>query len=139
MDVGFLILTDASEAVNGKLYAIGGGWNMLRFPQLPQDLQFGIAFGIDVSWDETNRRHAINLRIEDPDGEALGDEFTLDFETGRPPGLVPGQDQRIVLSLAAKVSFEKAGPHAVVMSSGGEEIGRSRFYVLETAEVHQEG
>ena len=31
MEIGFLILTDHSEALNGKLYAMGGGWNMLRF------------------------------------------------------------------------------------------------------------
>ena len=139
MDLGFLILTDSSEALNGKLYAMGAGWNMLRFPGLPQDLQFGIAFGIDVSWDETNERHSVGLRIEDPDGETLGDEFELDFETGRPPGLVPGQDQRIVLSLGAGVTFEKAGPHAVVMTAGDAEIGRTRFYVLEVPEMAAEG
>ena len=135
MEVPFLILTDHSEAVNGKLYAIGAGWNMLRFPELPQDLQFGIAFGVDVPWSETNQPHDLTLRIEDPDGERLGDEFTLEFETGRPPGLVPGQDQRIVLSLTASISFTTAGPHAVVMSAGETEIGRSRFYVLETPEA----
>lgn len=136
MEIGFLILTDHSEAVNGKLYAIGGGWNMLRFPELPQDLQFGIAFGIDVPWGETNQPHDLGLRIEDPDGERLGDEFSLEFETGRPPGLVPGQDQRIVLSLTASISFATAGPHAVVMSAGETEIGRSRFYVIEAGPEH---
>jgi hypothetical protein len=135
MDLGFLILTDHSEVVHGKLYAMGGGWNMLRFPQLPQELSFGVAFGVDVPWDETNRPYTLRLRIEDPDGELLGEEFTLDLETGRPPGLVPGQDQRIVFSLAATVTFETSGPHAVVMRSGEEEIGRSRFYVLELPEM----
>lgn len=135
MDVGFLILTDHSEVINGKLYAMGSGWNMLRFPELPQEMRFGIAFGVDVPWDETNRRHTLRLRIEDPDGERLGDEFSLDFETGRPPGLVTGQDQRIVLSLAAVITFETSGPHAVVMSAGEDEIGRSRFYVVEAPEM----
>ena len=32
MKIGFLLLTDHSEAVNGKLYMTGGGWNVLRFP-----------------------------------------------------------------------------------------------------------
>ena len=57
MELGFLMLTDHSEALNGKVYAMGGGWNMLRFPQLPQEWGFGIAFAIDVPWDQTNRRH----------------------------------------------------------------------------------
>jgi hypothetical protein len=135
MDVAFLILTDHSESFNGKLYALGGGWNTLRFPELPQELGFGIAFGIDVPWDETNRRQTLRLRIEDPDGQRLGDELSLDLETGRPPGLLTGQDQRIVFSLAAVITFETSGPHAVVMTAGEDEIGRSRFYVLEAPEM----
>ncbi len=134
MRLGFLILSDHSEALNGKVYALGGGWNMLRFAELPIEHSFDIAFGIDVPWDETNQPHTLRLEIQDPDGERLGDEFTLDFETGRPPGTVPGQDQRIVLSLNAGISFASAGPHAVVIHVGEQEIGRSRFYViLQTA------
>ena len=139
MDLGFLILTDHSEAVNGKLYINGGGWNMLRFPELPQEMGFGIAFGVDVPWDETNRRHELVLRTEDPDGETLGEELSLELETGRPPGLVPGQDQRVVLSLAATMTFASAGPHAVVISAGETEIGRTRFYVLEVPELRLGG
>jgi hypothetical protein len=131
MKLGFLMLTDHSEVLNGKVYAMGGGWNMLHFPELPVEHAFGIAFGLDVPWDETNQRHTLSLEIEDPDGARLGDEFSFEFETGRPPGLVPGQDQRIVLSLEARVELAASGPHAVVMSVGDQEIGRSRFYVLE--------
>ena len=138
MDLGFLLLTDHSEAINGKLYAIGAGWNMLRFPQLPSAFAFGIAFGIDVPWDETNRRHTLKLHIEDPDGERLGDEFSLDFETGRPPGSVPGQDQRMVLSLGAQSTFATAGPHAVIIRVGDEEVGRSRFYVVVAPQEMQQ-
>jgi hypothetical protein len=133
MDLGFLILTDHSEALNGKLYAMGGGWNMLRFPALPQEWGFGIALGLDVPWDETNRRHTLKLHIEDPDGDVLGDEFSLDFETGRPAGSLPGQDQRMVLSLGARTTFNTAGPHAVVLRIGGQEVGRSRFYIQQVA------
>ena len=135
MQLGFLLLTDYSEVLGGKVYAMGGGWNMLRFPALPTDHSFGIAFGIDVPWDETNQPHELSLEIQDPDGSRLGDEFTVEVETGRPPGAVRGQDQRIALSLNAQVTFETAGPHAVVVSVGEEEVARSRFYVIEAPEM----
>jgi uncharacterized protein DUF6941 len=138
MNLGFLMLTDHSEAINGKVYVMGGGWNMLRFPELPQEWEFGIAFGVDVPWDETNLRHALELHIEDPDGERLGDEFTLDFETGRPPGSLAGQEQRMVISIAARTTFMSAGPHAVVVRVGADEVGRSRFYVIEAPPDAQE-
>ena len=131
MRLSFLLLTDHSEAVNGKIYVLGGGWNMLGFPELPIQHSFGIAFGIDVAWDETNQPHTLRLEIQDPDGDRLGDELEFQIETGRPPGAVHGQDQRIVLSLAATIEFSIPGPHAVIIHDGEHEIGRSRFYVIE--------
>ncbi len=135
MDLGFLLLTDHSESLNGKLYAMGGGWNMLRFPALPIDHVFGIAFGLDVGWDEANQRHTVTLETQDPDGERLGDELEFEVEVGRPPGSVTGQDQRIVVAIQATATFSAAGPHAVVLHSGERELGRSRFYVAEVPDM----
>ena len=59
MDVGFLLLSDHSESVNGKLYMVGGGWNVLRLPELPHDWGFHIGLGLDVGWDETNTHHEL--------------------------------------------------------------------------------
>jgi hypothetical protein len=131
MQIGFLMLTDHSEVLNGKVYAMGGGWNMLRFAELPVEHRFGIAFGVDVAWDETNRRHGLTLEIQGPDGERLGDELSFEIETGRPAGSVAGQDQRVVISFDANASLVSAGPHAVVIRAGESELGRSRFYVAD--------
>jgi hypothetical protein len=131
MKVGFLLLTDHSEAVNGKLYVNGGGWNVLRLPELPHDWAFHIALGIDVAWDETNRRHELNVSLQDPDGAELGEGLTAEFETGRPPGMPPGQEQRLVMSIATSVTFSSQGPHAAVVMIDGEELGRARFYLME--------
>lgn len=131
MELGFLLLSDHSEALNGKVYAMGAGWNVLRFAQLPANHAFSIALGIDVPWDETNKRHALTLRVDDPDGTPLGEPFQLEFEAGRPPGSIHGQDQRITLSLGARMSFEAPGPHAVVVGVDGRELERSRFYVVQ--------
>lgn len=131
MNLGFILLTDHSEAVNGKVYMVGGGWNVLRFPELPQQWSFGIALGIDVGWDETNRSHDLVIKIEDPDGVQLGEALEGNFETGRPPGMPPGQEQRLVMSVGTSASFGTAGPHAAVVKVNGEELGRARFYLTE--------
>lgn len=131
MKIGFLLLADHSEAINGKLYMTGGGWNVLRFPQLPHEWGFHIALGIDVGWDETNERHTLQLNVQDPDGVELGDDFTVEFETGRPPGMPAGQEQRLVMSIGTRTTFSTAGPHAAVVHVNGEELGRARFYLTE--------
>jgi Family of unknown function (DUF6941) len=131
VNLGFLLLADYSEAINGKIYAMGGGWNVLRFPRLPHEWGFALALGVDVPWDETNQTYSLSMHVEDPDGELLGDEFSMDFEAGRPPGSIQGSDQRIVVSLQTRATFSAAGPHAVVIKIEDAEIGRSRFYVVQ--------
>lgn len=137
MKLGFLLLADASEAINGKVYVLGGGWNVLRFPTLPQNWNISIALGVDVAWDETNQPHSLELVVENPDGAVVTDEFSASFETGRPPGLPPGQEQRVVVSLVTKATLSAAGPHAAVARVNGDEIGRTRFYVVRVPGVDQ--
>ena len=129
MQIGFLLLADHSEAVNGKLYMTGGGWNVLRLPELPHEWGFQIALGLDVGWDETNTNHDLRISIQDPDGVELGEGLAAEFEAGRPPGMPAGQDQRLVMSIGTTATFEVAGPHAAVVHADGEEVGRARFYV----------
>jgi len=61
----------------------------------------------------------------------LGEGLTANFETGRPPGIPQGQEQRLVMSIAAAANFETSGPHAAVVQVDGEELGRARFYLME--------
>lgn len=134
MELATLILADHCDAVNGKLYINGGGWNTLTLPELPVPYGFAIGITIDVDWNETNRRHDLELHVEGPDGEHLGDApLSAQFEQGRPPGTPPGTDQRMVLAVGTQQTFESAGPHAVVVSVDGEELGRARFYVAAAA------
>ena len=44
--VEFIILADAVECVNGKLYMIGGGWTVIRSPSYPATLHIGIAINL---------------------------------------------------------------------------------------------
>jgi hypothetical protein len=131
MNIGFLLLADHAEAVNGKLYMTGGGWNVLRLPELPHDWAFHIALGIDVAWHETNDPHELQVNIQDPDGVELGEGLSANFETGRPPGMTAGQEQRLVMSIGTTATFSTAGPHAAVVTVDEEELGRARFYLME--------
>jgi hypothetical protein len=131
MKIAFVMLTDYAESLNGKLYTLGAGWNVLRFPELPQEWRFTVGLGIDVAWDETNRRQALEVVIQDPDGTELGEDLSMELEAGRPPGLPPGQEQRMVIAFNVGATFDAAGPHAVVVRSSDEELERSRFYVVQ--------
>jgi Family of unknown function (DUF6941) len=100
-----MLLADAAQAVNGKLYILGGGWPITG----PDPNPSALALKIEVPWDQANRRHSFALTLLTADGHPVtvptpeGDrpiEVTGQFEVGRPPGLTPGTplDQTLALN-----------------------------------------
>ena len=86
------MLADAAQAVNGKLYILGGGWSVLH-----QAAPFAIALKIEVPWSEATDEHRLRLDLLDEDGRVvLGPEgeplVTVDanFTTGIPAGTKQG-------------------------------------------------
>ena len=96
-----LLLADHAEAVNGKLYVMGGGWSITR----PEAGPMAIALKVEVPWDSANRSHKMRLFLMDADGEpVLGSdekpiEINGEFEVGRPPGLKSGTPLDFVLAV----------------------------------------
>lgn len=97
-----ILLCDAAQAVEGKLYILGAGWNSIS----PAPVPFAIALLIDVPWDEANRGHRFELRLVDGDGQAVtpvGGNMPLsvggDFEVGRPDGLREGSELRMPFAI----------------------------------------
>jgi hypothetical protein len=98
-----MLLADAAQAVDNKLYVIGGGWSVLR-AQVPTAL----ALLIKVPWDQANAGHTMRLDLVDSDGQPIeiagpvGDQPVVienEFEVGRPPGMVPGTSIDLALAL----------------------------------------
>jgi len=88
-----LLLCDHAEALNGKLYVMGGGWNVLFAPGRP--VHTAVAAVIAVPWDQTNLRHKLSLDLLTADGDPVeveGGAVHLEgmFEVGRPAGVKPG-------------------------------------------------
>lgn len=96
-----LLLADAAQLVDGKLYLLGGGWQVRR----PVPIPWAIVVKIEVPWDQTNMRHSLRLELVDEDGHSVraGNPIVFhgEFEVGRPPGTKPGawQDAWFVLNL----------------------------------------
>jgi hypothetical protein len=132
VNIHALMLADSAQAVDGKLYILGGAWNVLRFPEFPAQLIVGIAVAIDVNWNETNQRHHLDVHFEDADGQAMDPRIGADFEAGRPPGAIQGAELRIVLAVNGPLTITAPGQYAAVASVGGVELARSRFQAIQT-------
>ena len=90
-----MMLADAAQVVDNKLYVLGGGWSVTG----PQPVPFAIAMKLEVPWDQTNMEHSWTLRLVTDDGEHVslpgpdGEspvEISGAFEVGRPPGVRAG-------------------------------------------------
>src|SRR3954463_1184156 len=89
-----MLLADAAQEVNGKLYVLGGGWSVTG-PALPP---MSIAIKLDVPWNQSVVPHRFTLELVDEDGRAVpaGDSGGVrvegSFEVGRPVGVPGGRD-----------------------------------------------
>jgi hypothetical protein len=100
-----MLLADAAQVSDGKLYILGGGWNMTG-PPAPS----AIALHIEVPWDQANARHEWSLALVDSDGDAItapdpyGNAQPIalsgEFRVGRPADLRPGAAIPIALALS---------------------------------------
>jgi hypothetical protein len=107
-----MLLCDAAEETNGKLYILGGGWTHLLKPNIPTNMALAIV--VRVPWDEAGKQHKLEVSLLKEDGEAvlLNDnpvKVEGAFEVGRTAGVKPGRE------LVAPVAIQFSG---LVLSPG---------------------
>jgi hypothetical protein len=99
-----MILCDAAQVAEGKLYIMGGGWNMTGPAPTPSAL--GIL--IEVPWDRTNAPFVLRLELREQDGPhvmqpgPLGPQpvqLQAQMEVGRPPGVAKGSSLQVPLAI----------------------------------------
>src|SRR4051812_8579026 len=97
--IEFLLLADRAEAVNGKLYMMGGAWDRIFLPNLQQPHPLSLAIALCVPWNATNVQHQLTISIEDTDSQPVGFRAEMTFAAGRPPWLEQGDAQRVMLAV----------------------------------------
>jgi hypothetical protein len=99
-----MLLADAAQAVDGKLYVIGGGWSITG----PAPSPSAIAMKVEVPWDQANTKHTFDLSLVDADGNPVivttpqGEQAIQiggEFEVGRPAGLIPGTPIDVTMAI----------------------------------------
>ena len=107
-----LMLADAAESVNGKLYILGGGWKFIE----SKNVKMAIAILIEVPWDKANVKHKLKLDLITEDGQPVkvnnqSFEINADFEVGRPPGSQQGESLNVPLAVNINISILRPGTY----------------------------
>ena len=115
VEIDCFVLADWAEAINGKLYIQGAGWD--RTVLKPnQSADFFIAASFLVPWSLTNRQHEFAMSIESEDGVPVAPALTGAFTVGRPPDARPGQRFRSPIAVRCGMKFPGPGLYRVAMA-----------------------
>ncbi len=132
-EVDFLVLADHAEVVGGKLYMMGGGWDIRRIEDFNKSFTMNIALGVLTPWPLANKENKFQLTIEDEDGKKLGPTVDGSFTVGRPPNAIEGQTFRTMVSVGLPVTLPKPGMYRVIVSikspAVSEDVVRSTTFV----------
>ena len=97
-----LLLCDYAEAINGKLYIMGGGWSVCT----PGPRTLALSVKILVPWDQANEKHKLSVSLRDDDNNVV--EFGTPprkvvndgaFEVGRPPKVKKGTPLDFIVAM----------------------------------------
>jgi hypothetical protein len=95
-----MLLADAAQVADGKLFILGGGISLVG----PGPTPMALAVLIKVPWDRANERHEWKVELLDEDFSPviLNEQPVLvggTFEAGRPPGMRPGTPLDVPLAI----------------------------------------
>jgi hypothetical protein len=127
-----MLLCDAAQEVNGKLYIIGAGWTNLVQPDMPSSMALGII--VHFEWNETNRKQPIELELQTDNGEVVEIDgqpvrVATTMEVGRPPGVKPGTEINAALASSFHGLSLPAGGYVWILRGGETLMGRCPFSV----------
>src|SRR5437764_15040768 len=111
MKVEHVILADAAQVADGKLYLLGGIFGIARclsFPTYPQ-----MAFAVSVLFDREDGvgPHNVTVNFTDDSGTPVLPPATLQLGVGAPEA--PGFDARGMFALNAQVPIQRAGRYTL--------------------------
>jgi hypothetical protein len=121
VQIKMMVAADAAQAVNGKLYILGGGFDRINMPTQPFQFRFELALLIDVPWTATNEPYQLIVELLDADGQPVGYRAEVEMETGRPPGSRRGTSFTVPLTLPVFAEFPGPGRYTLRGSINGIE------------------
>jgi len=129
-EIDFVILADRAEAVNGRLYMMGGGFERLFVANFEVGANFDIALGVLVPWTAANEEHRLVIAIQHEDGRPIEDPIEIGMNVGRPPHAIPGQAFRSIIAIHGVFKFPGPGAYCVSATIGSQPSRRAVFYAL---------
>ena len=130
--VDVALLADAVQAVRGKLFVLGGGWDTLwvrTFPARHPSLAIGLRLRVPSSWGEEFLK--VSVELQDADGAPmLPQPLAHTVRLPTPTETSATTDFGLIRSFTFNnLVFRKEGSYSFVISVDDEPVSRLRFSV----------
>lgn len=120
------LLADHAQALGGKLYVMGGGWNVTG----PAPAPIALAGILELEWDEANEPKTLRVELLTEDGQPVtvptptGDRPVVidgNVEVGRPPGTRRGSLFNVPIAInVGPLPIPPGGGYVWRFSIGGQ-------------------
>lgn len=131
LEIEFLLVGEAADNANGKLYVMGGGWNQIQSPVFPTVARCGIAVSI-LSRNPQTKQITVHIRYENAAKTATLDmDGALQVATP-PPGVKLPERQRVFFVLNGNFPIQAPGEYKITASLPD---GQSKSVVFEALQV----
>jgi hypothetical protein len=131
--VDVALLADSVQAVRGKLFVLGGGWDTLWVARLPArhpSLAIGVRLRVPISWQSETLDLSVDLQDQDGKGllpQALSHRIRLPAERAPSPTTT---DFGLIRSFTFNnLRFDREGAYSFVISVDDQPVHRIRFGV----------
>ncbi|MGA7870139.1 MAG: hypothetical protein WCA22_04495 [Candidatus Binatus sp.] len=119
MKIEYALLADAAQAVGGKVFVLGGGWNLFRAANYPAPVQLAIAIGLGFTSNEVGVKYPLNVVIADEAGVPVVPEMKGQVETGQPAPDVPKTASvKIPVAININMSIPHPGTYGIIVTAG---------------------
>jgi Family of unknown function (DUF6941) len=130
--VDVALLADAVQAVRGKLFVLGGGWDTLwvrNFPARHPSLAIGLRLRVPTSWGAEVLK--LSVELQNADGAPmLPHPLSHDIRLPSTPQTPAATDFGLIRSFTFNnLVFSAEGSYSFVISVDGEPVSRLRFAV----------
>lgn len=119
MRIEYALLADAAQAVGGKVFVLGGGWNLFRAANYPAPVHLAIAIGLGFTPDEVGIKYPLNIVIADEAGVPIIPEMNGQVETGQlAPDVPKTASVKIPVAININMSLPHPGTYGIVVTAG---------------------
>ena len=129
MKLDYLLLADKAEAINGKVYMMGGSIGAIGLAQMPGLAAFDLAIGLLLDYSETSDTHRLLLAMETADNQPVLGPIEIPFATGRPPGFPPGDSMRFTAVIQGPFPIPTEGAYQWRAEVDGQPMDVRHFRV----------